>query len=354
MWQWRWACLYLSALPCLGCSADAPALYAEPWPEANQLFLDDARWIGGDGAYSVDWGGGRVLWLFGDSFIALSPERVRRRSYMVRNSIGIQTGLEPTRAFMSFYYRMHEGNPQSFVPEQGKEWFWPGHGIRVGDRALLFYGRVFQEGEGMWGFAVGDSAAFTVDNPEEDPLNWNLQPARFEPAAERMQLGGAVLREGDDLYVYGTEGSPRELYLLKFQLAAALAGDLSAPLFWTGDGWGKAADRESIMDFVAPEFSIHYAEPLGLYVYTETAGFGATTIAIRTAPRMHGPWTGPRDLLRPPESARPDAFVYAGKAHPELAGGDSIVTYVPSSQHPLPEALGEPLYYPRFARITYR
>ena len=42
---------------------------AEPWPEADELFRSDPHWLGSDDAYSIDLGDGRVLWLFGDTFI---------------------------------------------------------------------------------------------------------------------------------------------------------------------------------------------------------------------------------------------------------------------------------------------
>ena len=40
------------------------------WPEADTLFRQDPYWLGGDASASVDLGGGRILWLIGDSFIA--------------------------------------------------------------------------------------------------------------------------------------------------------------------------------------------------------------------------------------------------------------------------------------------
>jgi hypothetical protein len=55
--------------------------------------------------------------------------------------------------------------------------------------------------------------------------------------------------------------------------------------------------------------------------------------------------------FHPPESDRPGAFVYAGKAHPELAGGDLAVTYAANS-FDFAQLVADPsLYYPRFAKI---
>jgi hypothetical protein len=343
----------VAAVP-LACGSDAPSLYAEPWPAANALFTGDAQWVGGDGAYSVDLGHDRVLWLFGDSFIATSDKRTRSESYMVRNSVALQFGKDPTRAFLQFYYRQQDSHPSSFVPEDDTAWFWPGHGIRSGDRALLFYARFTQESEGMWGFASAGWTAFLVLNPDSEPNQWELREATIPEQGREVQLGGAVFQEGDWLYVYGIEGDRHDVHLARFELNLAMNGDLTEPQWWTGTTWGRASERKSVIDFGAPEFSVHYAAELGKYLFVATSGFGASTIAIRVAPTPEGPWSEPRDVLRPEESFDPDAFVYAAKAHPELAARDLAVTYVPSTQEGGPPDTTEQLYYPRFARIRYR
>ena len=71
---WILSWLLLAALPPAAGGAPAkasvPTMTAEAWPAADALFHSDPRWRGGDAAYSVPLGGDRVLWLFGDSFIA--------------------------------------------------------------------------------------------------------------------------------------------------------------------------------------------------------------------------------------------------------------------------------------------
>ena len=54
-----------------------------------------------------------------------------------------------------------------------------------------------------------------------------------------------------------------------------------------------------------------------------------------------------------PESQLQDAFVYAGKAHPELIGADLVATYAANS-FDFSELVADPsLYYPRFVRVSY-
>lgn len=347
-----WAARLAAGLA-LGCTPNAPPLGAELWPQANTLFTGDPRFIGGDGAYSVDLGNERVLWLFGDSFIATTPERRRSASWMVRNSVAIQTGYDPSRAFMSFYYRWHERHPASFFPEVGAEWFWPGPGIRLGDRLLLLGGRLYQQGEGMWGFANASSAAFVVDNPDDEPSDWELNEVALPPEGAEVQMGGALVALGSHLYAFGNQGDAHDIYLARFELARASQGDLSRAEWWTGEDFGAAGEREPLIELGSPEYSVHFAEPLGQFLMVQTSGFGATKLSVRSAPEPWGPWTEPRDIARPPESFAKDAFVYAGKAHPELSGADLVATYVPSSNDGSPVDPEEQLYYPRFLRLEY-
>ena len=78
---------------------------AQPWPEADALFHRDPRWLGADGASSVDLGAGRVLWLFDDTFVATCASGDRSQATMVRNTVAIQTGYDPSRATIAFRWR---------------------------------------------------------------------------------------------------------------------------------------------------------------------------------------------------------------------------------------------------------
>jgi Domain of unknown function (DUF4185) len=343
----------LVACVAFACAPAGPELDAERWPVADALFTGDPSFIGGDGAYSVDLGNERVLWLFGDSFIATTRERRRDHSWMVRNCVAVQTGYDPSRAFMRFYYRWDERRPQSFFPEVGAEWYWPGAGVRLGELLILFGGRVYQAEEGMWGFRPVASAAFLVRDPDDEPSAWSLEETPLPSEGADVQMGGAIVVTDRYLYDFGIEGDRHDIYLARFELEAARRGELAHADWWTGDGFGAGRDREPVVEIGAPEYSVHFAKPLGMYLMVQSSGAGATTLAVRSAPEPWGPWSEPRDILRAPESFEKEAFVYAGKAHPELSGADLLATYVPSTNEGGPIDVEETLYYPRFVRIEY-
>src|SRR5205085_10439079 len=110
------------------------------WPEAGRLFHQDPRWLGADGAYSVDLGAGRSLWLFGDTFVATSAASLRTESSMPRNTIAIQDGRDPTTASMRFFWGTNAaGKPASFFADTTNTWVWPGDGLRLPSGPLIAF-----------------------------------------------------------------------------------------------------------------------------------------------------------------------------------------------------------------------
>jgi hypothetical protein len=316
------------------------------WPEADRIFHGDARWIGGDGAYTVDLGGDRVLWLFGDSFIATSKERTRKRSVMVRNSVAVQTGRDPRRALMKFYWKSDDGHPKSFFPDDGEAYYWPEHGVRVGSSVVLFFERMITTGKGTFDFETTAWTATVIDNPDDEPSAWRMRAAQLPPGNGLIAGEAVVVHEGQ-AYVYATSGKAHDVYVARIDPAKLAAGDLRELAWWDGAKYG--AEPAVVIASGAPEMSIHFQD--GRFLCTQSEGFGSTTLALRSAPRPEGPWTAPRTFLRPPESHADNAFVYAGKAHPELLGSDLVVTYVPSAFVDVDTE--EKLYYPRFVKVRF-
>jgi hypothetical protein len=148
---------------------------AAPWPEADKLFRSDARWLGADGAFSVNLGDGQVLWMFGDTFVARRGGDTRGTAAFVHNTVAIQTGYDPSRASIKFYWRTRKGVPSEIFPSDGQVWMWPSSGIRVGGLLLLFCSRVASEhNTHTLGFRLAGWNAYVVVNPDEEPSRWTL------------------------------------------------------------------------------------------------------------------------------------------------------------------------------------
>ena len=104
----------------------------------------------------------------------------------------------------------------------------------------------------------------------------------------------------------------------------------------------------------ASEFSVQKNSGLNEFIEVQSIDFGASDIAIRRADRLEGSWSDTTKIYHPPESNRPDAFVYAGKGHPELKGADIVITYVANSSSDETLATDMSIYYPRFVRVDFR
>jgi hypothetical protein len=298
-----------------------------------------------------------VLWMFGDSFVATKAGATRRQSAFVRNSIAIQTGYDPSRATIKFYSAMRRGKPVDFAPSTGATWFWPLHGIRLESHLLLFHMRMARDpSQGSLGFRSVGWNAFMVDNPDAEPSQWKPRKLDGPEPQGNMLVGMSVIREGGHIYAFVLNNLQHDAYLLRWPLREAMAGRLSSPQWWCGavEGWQQsAAHRQIVIRNAGSEFSVQ-RDPRGDgFVEVNTDGFGATTIVFRRSARLEGAWSEPQKLYRPPESDAPHAFVYGGKAHPELSGGDLIVTYTANgSDERL--ATDMTIYFPRFVRVTFR
>ena len=325
-----------------------------PWPEADRLFRSDPCWLGGDAAFSVDLGSGRLLWQFGDSFIAEKPNSTRRQAAFIRNSVAIQTGYDPSQAGIRFYCSGRLSKPADFVRGRGANWYWPMHGIRLGNRLLLFFMRMASDSsKASLGFQSVGWDAFMIDNPNAEPADWNPRKLDGPETRGKMLVGMSVIRDGEFVYAFDLDNVTFDAYLLRWPVREAAAGRLTAPAWWCGAGesWtSNPAHRQVVISDAGSEFSVQ-RDPRGAgFIEVKSAGFGATDIAIRQSPRLEGPWSKPRTIYRPPESDGQNPFVYGAKSHPELDGADLIVTYTANgSDERL--ATDMSIYFPRFVKV---
>jgi hypothetical protein len=356
-----------------GCSsAPAPqaqpagaALRAEAWLAADTLFRGDPRWLGGDSAYSVHLGGERVLWLFGDSFVASGAEGAgaepsRAEAVLVRNSVGVQDGLDPSQATLAFHWGTAPGGvPSSFFADEAPDrWLWPLHGIRRPEGLTLFFMREQAAPDAPMGFATVGWTVARVTHPDAAPHSWTVEPLETFDVPFPGVVGASVLAVGDHVLAYAVgEPGDHHVYLLRWGSEEFAAGALSAPEWWNGAArWIPHAALRSAPEPVfrhgATELSVHFHPRLHAYVAVHSSGYGASSVVARFSPAPEGPWSTPVELYRPPEADAPGAVVYAAKAHPDLEGADMVVTYATNTLVPTDLVEAPELYFPRFVRAS--
>jgi hypothetical protein len=235
------------------------AVKATSSPQGDALFHRDPRRLGSDGAYSVPLRDGRILWLFGDTFIATTPRHVRSEAAFVRNTIAIERGSNPTRASMRFFWGRDGSRPASFFPEQGRRWFWPQHGIRLHRGLLVFLDRIRENPRGSPGFNFeGDGWRLAViTNASASPAQWRVRTVTPPRALDRFDAGKAVNLIGRyvvSLAIPERGGPPFPGYLLRWRADDLAAGRLGRAQWWAGQrGWVAASSRRDPPTAIVPD-----------------------------------------------------------------------------------------------------
>lgn len=328
---------------------------AEPWPEANRLFREDNHWLGGDGASSIDLEKERVLWLFGDSFVNQDSSGDRRDAAIIRNSIAIQEGYEPSTASVNFYWHRKEGKPASFFEEGANRWYWPGDGIRINDRVVIFLMEV-SESDNELGFDVTGWSAVMVDNPDDEPENWHIDRIHT-PANQFGVIAGSacVLLIDDYVYAFSADSQDRNAYLLRWPVPSVLKGDLSRPQWWAKErGWILHQDLVEIPPPLFTqgqiEFTVNYVPKIGKYLQIQTVSLLRPSLAYRLAENITGPWSPLKEFYDPAEAGQNSLLIYAGKSHPALTGADAVFTYAVNSSESERLLKNKDIYYPVFLK----
>lgn len=360
-----WFTVFVGSCAFLPAPLNAPE--GRGFAAADVLFHRDPRWLGADAALTIPLGEQRILWLFGDTFIAVSKTHLRTESVMVKNTVAVQQGRDPRTAAISFHWgRNSDGAPASFFPARGDRWFWPGHGIRLetGPLVVFLFAMITEPGPGL-GFTTAGYALAVIDHPDDPPETWQpvigaVHPGVFDtmPATALVQdhthVTAVAIRQ------HGTHAGA----LVRYRNADLARGDLSQAEWWAGErrGWVPQSALDAggptfVFDDAGSECSLHWDERSRSFLHIASYGFGASTIGLRRSPALTGPWSAPVTVYRPPEADGPRPHVYAAKAHPELAGptpADLLITYATNSFRFAdlftPEGQSA-LYWPRFILV---
>ncbi len=317
--------------------------------DLDARFKQEPRWLGGDANFTIDLGGDRSLWIFGDSFVATSPERVRNMSTLARNTVAVQTGRDLATATMDFAW-VDGDPPTAFFPNRGDHWFWPGGGMALPSGKVIVLLNELQPATGPFPFEGVGWQARVIAGTTGAPETWTQSDATV-PADTTAQAIACTALDGDHLVAVVT-GEGYDGALARWSVADLEAGTLATPQWWDGAAWGTT--HVPVIPEPAPECSLSAYG--GGWIYVSSVGFGGTTIGIQSAAAITGPYSSPAIVFDPPESQVADAFVYAGKAHPQLgAGNELIVTYADNSftfADLFDPAKRDTLYWPHVARIT--
>lgn len=277
---------------------------------------------------------------------------------MIRNSVAIQTGYDPTAASMKFYWRTQRDKPLSFFPEDDDTWFWPGHGIALEGKLLIFLMATRSTSEGI-GFEHIGWRAVSISNPEQPPAEWDIEWLVTPENPFGLIVSGSVIQVEEHLLAFSVKEPEHTIHLVRWPLAEVMNEDLSQPQWWAGEekGWVLQPDLvekpQALFSEGHTEFTVHYEPLLDRYLEIQTVGFGRSDLGYRLSDSPLGTWTPIERFYRPEEYQIPDILIYAAKAHPHLEGANLVLTYATNIVDYEQLVARDDLYYPRFLRAGF-
>lgn len=327
----------LGALALGGCAIFERVPPAQPQTSCiPDLTLKDG-WLGGDGISSVPLADGRVLWLFGDSFIGKPGAGDRKDAAMIDNSIAISACAGPA-ASLAYVWRKDGDKPAPFFKSnRPNEKYWPLAAVPADDgTSLVFLSRVKTvDPASPLGFEIVGTDVARLAPAETPPADWLLT---IEPLYDGKDwiVGTGAARDGDDTLLLAAAQPPvqtgHQMAVLRLTHAAS-AWSLEARdarQIWRPFPQNRPTN---VLAAGSSEASLSRTKK-GWRVVHSQGGLAQPHVMIRSAADPEGTWSAPQVIFQYPEMTiasprwRKGVFCYAAKAHPEFSKeGKLFVTY---------------------------
>jgi Domain of unknown function (DUF4185) len=381
-------------------SAAVPITIDDSW---NAVFDRHDGWTGADCAGTVNLRDGRLLWLFGDTWIGSIRDGKRLPgATMVNNSIAIHP-IDPTApwkapdpASVRFAWgAANAGQPTAWaipVPKNNgeptannaREWLWAnGGGLLLerpqGTRRLLaffFRVRTNPKGKGVWTFTVAGTTLVIVDQVAEPIDRWQMRVVDLpnwvqskaspsKPADAEMTWGMATClnpetahAKSPDLLIYGIRRSGfLNDGLILARAPAAAIDHFQAWQFYAGNNcWSNEAKAaKPIANGLVSEFSVERLEIPGrpTWILVQSEPLLGKRIFVRMALKPEGPWSARKTVATIPDVERNKSyFTYAAKGHADISRqGELLITYLVNSQEFGDLVRDTTIYHPKVLRL---
>ncbi|WP_188944691.1 DUF5005 domain-containing protein [Nakamurella endophytica] len=337
---------YVATEACVGGTSKLPAptvtsaVLDTRWTDTFRRFGDSGGgwpdhggWAASDGTYSTTLPGGRVAWMFNDTFLGPvnRDESLPRDAGFVHNSIALAGRDGVPRVTVTGGTRR---SPESLVGATvtappwdpsgtNSRWYWNGDGIVDGGKLrILEYAQKPTDAAPPWNFQWTDTMIATFSLP-------GLKLESVTPTYDQSNIswGVELFRCGGWTYIYGMESG-------NMHVARARAGHLTDNLwqFWTGSGWSTDPTASApVIDNVGSSYAV---TPVGgSFVLTTSDHYLGDKIYTATAPAPTGPFTHRKEIFTAPEAGGNIYAPYNIAAHPEIsAPGHLVISYNVNSQ----------------------
>src|SRR5882724_822742 len=155
-------------------------------------------WLGADGAYSVDLGGGKSLWIFGDTFIGPASATSRTQATgFIHNSIAISTCTGQNCTFQYSWAGIGTSTVGPMFSAPGSDWFWPMDGfVYNGTLYLALMQMHATRTGGAFGFAYSGAQLASISNYTAPPNQWSVTYQNLNTGGSAVPGASIVVAQG--------------------------------------------------------------------------------------------------------------------------------------------------------------
>jgi len=258
---------------------------------------------------------------------------------ILANCAGLASGTNLREALAEMcYFQDESGHLREIIQATAEEKakgirFWPAHGVYRDGRVYLYYlGIEMVDGYSQWNFRnLGAGlAVMNLETGECQRIRQSGEWRLWHLEADDFHFGVQVIREGDDLLVFG---SVRRDFQTQAILGRVAIDQIDEPeayeyLQEDPDRWGPNIQTAGSLGECGSDYSVSYNAYLSQYLMVYIDSYTKTLI-MRTADTITGPYSEPQKIGRVPH--RPSSeLAYLGFEHPKFAqdnGQRIIVSY---------------------------
>lgn len=283
-------------------------------------------WTGGDVAASYKLPDGRVIWLWGDSFLdTVYANRQRPVVGFIHNQV---TTMNTSGGDFATYYGGTKRNPLPYFQASGSTYYWPCFSFMSSNNTSLyiFLDRVEAFGSGAFDFkvtgvdvAVLNYPALTVQKivpfTRDTVVNWS---------------GDSYESSDGYVYLFGVESTKYNKFI---HVARTTKANPLKVTYWNGSAWTNNADSTTrVLGGISQGFS--YFQYKGKQYLLSQENLLGPNIYLWDAASPVGPFTRKRLVYTTPDKiGNFKVWTYNAKAHPALSVNDSLlVGYCTNSQ----------------------
>lgn len=330
------------------------------------VFRQTNQWVAGDVATSVPLSDGRVLWLFGDSYIGqFEPASGTLPAlFNARNAAWLQSTNDPLHPQTLCNFGGQDKSlfrpPPAAGDSESRPWFWPASGFQMDRTVYVYLTKLAKTPEGgMWGFKNVGQYWAKMSFP-------GLKVTGYVelPGFNGIQFAcGFVQDEGSRFtYAFGNKrhGTASDVYVARF-LAKRPETNWT---FWDGHGWSADVTNAAVIAQGAST-SANVCRVNGKFLLVTTqfsvACDQGREIYLSESGSPAGPFS-PRQRIFTVDDAvnGHHPFFYMAEAHPEFINANGLlITYcingyepcVPTTVH---GRMNPDFYRPRAIRLPLK